>query len=770
MSISTLQKHPNANCSECPYLEIGKYVPPAFTSVPPELIVLGEAPGAHEARTGVPFTGASGKLLNQVLEHYNINPDSVIKQNTILCRPEGPTEKPPKKAIECCSNRLHKEIQESGAKTILAVGATAAHAVLDDNRKITELRIGPPRQYKFDSSIKVIPSVHPAFCLRSPDNFPTFVTDVEKIVKPPRSDWTPPNYRVFDNEEQTLIVLDRLDKVTDEIVIDIEVGIEKDFDYAHPEDYEMLCIGIAYAKGKAIVIGKNALSFQSVIDAIKWLFSRKKLYGHNLRFDMRGLSPLIGIHKQYGDTMLMSRSLDERPGQHGLKKLSVEVLGAPKYDEDIKKYIPSKGNYADVPKKVLYKYNAYDVVCTWDLKEYFKSKMDERAKKEHDFMVKASNELIYVELNGIHFDHEYNKELQLEYQIEIDRLENLLQKLIEKDINPRSPKQVLAQFLEFGHDLDTTNADFLKILQKQVKGITKEFIELLLQHRVVSKLMGTYIKGLARRTTHNKIYTNYSLHGTTSGRIASRRPNLQNISRNKKIRNQFTVEHHDNVLIQIDYSQIEGRTITALAQEEYLRDIFNDPERDIFNEFCNDIFGVGNWGKEERVKIKSVFYGNAYGRGTKSIADELEIPLSESNRLMSDFQSLVPKMSAWQESIKSHVLSGKDLITPFGRKRSFYLITNENKVDVINEALSFLPQSIASDICLSAMIILRPLLEGIAKIRLTVHDALVFECKEKDKEEVIRIASEVMVNCARKFTDYVDFAVDATVAKRLGDL
>ena len=282
--------------------------------------------------------------------------------------------------------------------------------------------------------------------------------------------------------------------------------------------------------------------------------------------------------------------------------------------------------------------------------------------------------------------------------------------------------------------------------------------------------MGTYIKGLAKRTTHNKIYTTYSLHGTTSGRIASRRPNLQNISRSKAIRNQFTVEDPENVLIQIDYSQIEGRTITALAEEEYLRDIFNDPSRDIFNEFCNDIFGIGKWGKEERVKIKSVFYGNAYGRGVKSIAEELEIPFSEADELMGNFRALVPKMIAWQKSTIKYVMDGNDLVTPFGRKRSFYLITKENKIDVINEALSFKPQSIASDVCLSSMIKLRPMVKDLAKIRLTVHDALVFECKEKDKEELITVASQVMVDAAKSFTSYVRFAVDATVAKRLGDL
>ena len=1107
-----VSKHPGANCKECPYLEIGKYVPPLNTNVPPKLIVLGEAPGANEARTGIPFTGASGKLLDSVLKHYEINTEEVIKQNTILCRPEGPTEKPPKKAIECCSNRLHKEIQESGVKTILAVGKTAANAALDSNKGITDLRIGPPKPYKYDPSISVIASVHPAFCLRSPDNFPTFVTDVGKVVNRNFKIWKEPKIRIFDDEETSKIALKRLIKTSDIGVIDIECGIEKDFNYAHPEDYEMLCVGIAYADQRAVVFGQNALKFQSVRETLSEYLANTKLIGHNLRFDIRGLSPLVGIHKQWFDTMLASRSMDERPGNHGLKRLAVERLGAPKYDDELELYVPRGGNYANVPRKILYKYNAFDVACTWDLFHYFQSEMDSRAKKEHDFMIDASNQLIYLELAGITFDHKYNLELEEEYAKELFQLEEKISDHIGREINPRSPQQVTRYFAEAGYTVETTEKDFLVELGKRVRPDVSRFIELLLEHRSASKLIGTYIRGLAKRTTNNKVYTMYTLHGTTSGRLASKNPNMQNIAKNKRIRNQFVVEHEDNVLIQIDYSQIEGRVIATLAEDDYLRGIFNDPKRDLFDELIKQIYddkevydarrkiksvwygfcvpldtkiltrrgwlthdqvivGVdetigydqelkkscwtkinnvvrfnnedvvrfghsniefestpnhrwlsefpvrkwnpttkkhlprkyqetfvttenikaehilqlakkfesdqklnitdveamilglvfsdgtlkvssftgntsqGSLGQRQSVlmricqstkninnvtKIKkllknyqhteyshksrpteqwwnipaevarslmkraglltdsgnykdvnpeqfalslsdsqrkyfingvhlgdgtkgkpiisqnagwlsqvirtigylegylvksriddssiisnNVYYkhyfakptlsgqritnsyvgkkdvwcvqtdlgtwtmeqnglialtGNSYGRGTKSIAEELKIQLSEAQELVMGFRKIVTKTVEWQDKIKNQVLSGNDLVTPFGRKRSFYLITDENKVDVLNEALSFKPQSIASDICLSAAVILRPMLQGIADIRLTVHDALVFECHKDYKDYVIKVASKVMVDAAKKFTTYVDFAVDATIAKRLGDL
>jgi DNA polymerase I - 3''-5'' exonuclease and polymerase domains len=289
-------------------------------------------------------------------------------------------------------------------------------------------------------------------------------------------------------------------------------------------------------------------------------------------------------------------------------------------------------------------------------------------------------------------------------------------------------------------------------------------------------LYGTYVKGLAKRVTaEGKVYTTYTLHGTTSGRLASRQPNLQNIVREKRIRNQFVVAHEDNRFIQLDYKQAEGRVITTLARDEYLREIFADPERDLFSELCNDIFGIDMWEKEQRVAMKSIFYGNAYGRGVKSIAKELQmqgssITEAETGTLMREFNALIPDVMAWQSAVKQQVLAGNDLTTPFGRKRSFWLITDKNRSDVLNEALSYMPQSIASDICLRALIRLTPMLRDLATPRLTIHDAIVVETHKDNVQEVIALMQHEMVKSATEFTTYVPFEVDASVGTKWGDL
>jgi uracil-DNA glycosylase family 4 len=686
------------------------------------------------------------------------------------CRPHN-NDDPPKAAIAACKPRLDAELAHSGVEQILAVGGTAASVLIDPKKKISSLRIGPPKPYIENSNIKVVASWHPAYCLRSPDNFPSFVSDAGKLKGKFSSTWTEPDYRVFSSEDSIIEAATRLMNVDGPLVIDIEVGVDKEFSYAHPEHYNLLCIGIAYAKGKAVVFAGAALYVQRVIEVLKKLFRSKKLIGHNGKFDLNGLFPVFGELELYADTMLMSYCLDERPGQHGLKKLAIELLGAPDWESAIKQYIPRGKDYSAIPKTILYKYNAFDVVATWDINELFISMFGDRERIQHDFLIKASNALMYLERAGITFDEEYSMELHEIFEKELYELEVIISNTTGRNLNPRSPMQIIKWFASENFRLETTKAGVLEaVLERQgLPNNIRTFIEQLLLHRRRTKLDGTYVKGFQKRVYGGKVFTTYTLHGTTSGRLASKNPNLQNIVRDKRIKHQFTVTDPDNVLIQVDQKQSEGRVITTLAHDEYLANIFRDPTRDIFNELTEQIYG-SVWTKEERVKIKSVFYGLSYGRRAPSIGAALGITIEEARELLANFKALIPATVSWQASVTNRVLAGEDLTTPFGRKRSFWLITEQNREDVINEALSFLPQSISSDITLTALIKLQPRLQNLAIIRLTIHDALIVECKKKNAEQVISIITEEMVAAGRVFTDFVPFVVDVSQGNRWSDL
>lgn len=770
-----MRKHPLAKCEECPFIN----APFVSTQNPyprAKLAVIGEAPGAYEAARGIPFTGPSGRLLDQVLEHHGFQRSEVMVTNVCLCRPQN-NDDPPKAAIAACKPRLDAELAAAGVTQILAVGGTAASSLIDPKKKISKLRIGPPKPYIENPEVQVVASWHPAYCLRSPDSFPSLVSDASKLRGKSYPIWNPPRYRVFDTKEVSLTAIERLWLVDGPLVIDIETGFDKDEAFDHPNHYELLCIGISYGVGKVVVFGTNALKDSEVQVKLGQLLRSKKVVGHNIKSDLAGLYPIFGRIEADGDTMLQSYCQDERPGLHGLEKLGIEILGTPNWKENFRRLVPPKGTYADAPRKKLYEYNASDVSVTRDLWDFFNSRMNEREQEQHAFLVRASNIIVNLEMAGITFDIEYSHELQEMFEKELYELEVEISNTTGRNLNPRSPQQITRWFAEQGYILASTDKDTMEALlaRSSISDTIRKFIEQLLLHRRRAKLCGTYVKGFQKRIYNGKVYTTYTLHGTTSGRTASRNPNLQNVVRDKRIKNQFTVEHAGNVFIQLDYKQAEGRVITTLAQDDYLAAIFRDPERDIFNELCNDIYGVGQWDKENRVSMKSIFYGNAYGRGVNAIALELQqqgssITIEETRDLMRRFNEQIASVITWQNSVKQRVLSGEDLTTPFGRKRSFWLITDQNRSDVLNEALSFLPQSIASDICLTALIQLQQRLHGLATIRLTIHDALVLECAKVDADRVIAMAKEEMIAAGKAFTDYVPFAVDVSMGSRWSEL
>lgn len=759
-----------ARCWECPF-EKAPFVPTLNLTPRSKLAVVGAAPGPYEATKGIPFTGPSGRLLDQVLSHQGYERQDIMLTNVCLCRPEN-NDDPPKAAVAACKPRLDAELAQSGVEKILAVGGIAASAMIDPKKKISTLRIGPPKPYIENQEVKVVASWHTAYCLRSPDAFPSFVSDTTKLRGKTYEVWSPPQYRVFDDSDNIREAVRRLSEIPGPIVIDIECGVEKDFSYAHPEQYDLLALGIAYARGKAVVFGERGLKDKKVRHDIRRYLRSKRLIAHNGKFDLAGLFPIFGELELWADTMLKSYTLDERPGQHGLKKLGIELLGTPDWEAEVKKYIPRGKDYSAIPRHILYRYNAIDVGVTWDINDLFDSQMGPRERQQHEFLIQASNAVMHLERAGITFDEPYSKELEILLDDELVLLEDKINEIAGVNINPRSPMQIVKWFASKGFMLETTQADVLEAVVERPSTPTniRAFVEQLLLHRRRTKLNGTYVRGFQKRLHNNKVFTTYSLHGTTSGRLASKNPNLQNIVRDKRIKHQFTVEKESNVLIQLDYKQAEGRVITTLAQDEYLASIFSDAERDIFDELTEQIYGAGNWTKEERVKIKSVFYGLSYGRGAESIAKELGITNVEARTLLRDFKALIPATVAWQNSVIHNVLAGNDLRTPFGRKRSFWLITDQNRADVLNEALSFLPQSIASDICLSALIELQPKLRGFATTRLTIHDALIFECDRANAEDVISIARDSMVSAGRKFTDFVPFVVDVSMGQRWSDL
>jgi uracil-DNA glycosylase family 4 len=804
-----------ADCSHCPLRVGGRFVPSAGPDTA-DLAFVGEAPGIQEARSGVPFVGPSGKLLEIVSSSYGIKREEVFLSNACLCRPADGTT-PPKQAIAACRPRLLGELAGRGADTVVSLGNSAALSILG-TEGITRLRVGPGRQSPYPelAGVRIIPTVHPAACLRQSDMFPSLVSDVAKVVTDAEP-WQEPEVGVIDDPSAAKNFLGGLLEVTKfrllDLVTDIEVDIDKDTSFDHPNKYGQLCVGLCWDDNYAVIIGEEALKYEEVWDALDELFDNCNIVGQNLKFDLAGLSPKIGVKTPYFDTMLAHYCLDERPGTHGLKDMAIEELGAPKYDEDIKKWLNNppaelahyKG-YGRIPRPILYKYCGYDCVATFRLKKKYERKLENKKpdwwayhyefkslRFLHDFLIEASEPFTFMELNGIKIDKEYNAELWKKFQDSLAVINDEINEVLIKDgwvaINPRSPQQVMKALTEhFRCRVNNTTEDTLTLLKEACEGKYSDyeskplylFIVGLLKHRKEAKMFGTYVKGIRNRLYRGRVHSTFRLNGPVTGRTASRNPNVQNIPRAGLIKKQFIPASEANVFVQADYSQAELRVLCWLADEPYFRDILNDPTRDLFDELTpilypelppKNMVDKELW-KDIRVRVKAFVYGLNYGRTEFSIAHELRLDIREAKLVKNRFFSTIPSIVAWQEWVKREVKSGHDLISPFGRHRRFHLITEENWKGIQNEALAFLPQSTSSDVGLRALARVRRDLRGSgAYLRNFVHDSILVDCPRDMADDVAVLLDQRMVESGQELVgDYIQFKTDVKIGNNWAEV
>jgi DNA polymerase-1 len=211
--------------------------------------------------------------------------------------------------------------------------------------------------------------------------------------------------------------------------------------------------------------------------------------------------------------------------------------------------------------------------------------------------------------------------------------------------------------------------------------------------------------------------------------------------------------------VQGDYKGAELRVLACEARDEYLRQLFADG-RDIHNEVATRFFGPG-FTKDQRVRAKAVVFGLAYGREEYSLAAEYRMSVQEAKKYLDTFFAMIPDVVKWRDALTDGILHGEDdLRTHFGRHRRIWLVTEQNKKDVVKEGLAFIPQSTASDICLNAAMVLHEKYH--MDIRLLVHDSILIETTQPEavaeimKYEMPRVAAEV-------YSDYVPFDVDVKI-------
>ncbi len=490
--------------------------------------------------------------------------------------------------------------------------------------------------------------------------------------------------------------------------------------------------------------------------------------GHNMKYDWQ-MFARHGIHvAPCDDTMLLSYVLDGTEHGHGMDELSQLFCGhAPvKYEE-----VAGKGKkqitFDYVPLDKALDYAAEDAEITLRLHKILKPRLarEKMVTVYEDIERPLIPVIAQMELEGIKLDPAILKTMSDGFAKKLATLEKEIHALAGHEFNIASPKQMGAILfdemgIEGGKKTKTgdwsTAADILEKLAAQ----GYEIVEKILEWRALAKLKSTYTDALPgeMNPATGRIHTSFHMTGTSTGRLASSDPNLQNIpirtEDGRKIREAFVAEK-GHVLLSVDYSQVELRLAAALAGVEALKQAFHD-KVDIHALTAAQVFGVAleEVTPELRRQAKAVNFGIIYGISGWGLARQLGCEPGEANAFIRKYLSRFSEIQDYMEASKEEARKNGFVRTLYGRKCTIRNINNKMpnvRMGAERQAINAPLQGTAADIMKKAMARMPRALRqaGLsAKMLLQVHDELVFEVPEAELAQTAALVREVMEGIA----------------------
>lgn len=570
------------------------------------------------------------------------------------------------------------------------------------------------------------------------------------------------DYQLIDTEEKRKEIID-LFFTNDFLSLDTETtGTD-------PISAKLVGLSFSIRENQAfyVPIPQNDEEAQKIVNEFKPIYENEKILkiGQNIKYDLLVLQNYgVELKGKIFDTMIAHYLLQPEL-HHGMDYLAEVYLNYQTIH--IEELIGSKGknqkNMADLPPTAVYEYACEDADVTLKLKNVLEPLLKENDcdRLFWEIEMPLMPVLAYMERNGVCIDREGLKETSRLYTEEMNRIEKEIHELAGTDFNIASPKQV-------GEVL----FDRLKIVDKPKKTKTGQYVtseevleslrakhpvvEKILEHRGLKKLLGTYIDALPKLvnpvTSH--IHTSFNQTITTTGRLSSSNPNLQNIPvRNeygKEIRKAFIPEE-GCLFFSADYSQIELRIMAHLSGDEHMIEAFRNGQ-DIHAATAAKIFKkrLEEVTKEERSKAKTANFGIIYGITAFGLAERMGVSRTEAKELIEGYFQTYPKVKEYMNRSIEMAREKGYTETVYHRKCHLRDINSHNAVvrgyaerNAINSPI----QGSAADIIKIAMIrIYRRFREEQlrSKMILQVHDELNFSVYPEEKEKVQQIVIEEM--------------------------
>lgn len=710
-------------CDSCPFR--GKKIGPKGNPKA-KIVVVGESPGATELAAGMPFMGPSGKLLDSSLPADL----DVYYTNAMNCLP---TKKDPKvlaNSVGCCRSRLLGEIMAHPRDVIIALGNGALWSVTGNfNLKITQ-----ERGKRFDSELAkhgIVASVHPAFLLRGGGSLKKFQEDLQYAV----SLSTGKTVKQYIDPEVIIITPEMVPALKAEMKNQKYIAADIETSGLRARRDRMISSGFCWDPTRAYIAPPELIhEFKEEFEnpEIRWIW-------HNGKFDIT-FKRIAGINARVDeDTMLLSYALDETRGVHGLDIVASDALGAPNHKDAIPDWFDKNRpdlkkddrSYDKLPFDYLADYQGKDLSKTLQIFHMLRPKVaaDPALEKLYTKTFLPVSELLYhVEMRGFMFDWDVWQKNKDRLEAEIAELQVKAEEIVGGSINLNSPPQVA----HFAYDV-------LKIRSKS-RSTAKEVVALwpdipfkkvLRDYRTASKSLSTYVTGMKDHVHEDdgRIHPSFLIHGTRTGRLACRDPNLQNIPRDPRLRGQFKAAP-GYILVDLDASQAEMRSLAIQSGDPTMIAILSDPKRSLHKETAIYRFGP-DYTEEEYVRAKAVNFGIIYGRTAFTLAEEFGIPTAVAQAEIDSFWDQFPVAKEFTDKCRNAPLKRQTLVTIFGRKCRPGMVSRENMNAVQNEFANFPHQSTASDITLHVAMSIRAEMEQLgAYIVDLVHDSIVVECPD----------------------------------------
>ena len=596
------------------------------------------------------------------------------------------------------------------------------------------------------------------------------------------------HYSLINNENEIHDYLRQAEEIG-EICIDTETTS------LDPHQADLVGISLSTKIGSAcyIPIGHNSdknLDENKVIKILKPILEDKsiKKIGQNIKFDFIILFKRGIEMNTLEDTMLMSYVLDAGKNRHNMDTLSeIHLSHKPISYKEIVGTGKKQINFSEVDIKLAKDYAAEDADITYRLYKIFQKnlKLEKLTNIYETFEKPLIKILALMEIYGVKIDQNFLKKLSTKFQKKIEILEKQIFKISKKEFKIGSTKQLgeimyndlkIANIKKTKKGSFATSASVLEDLAFKGYDLPK----LVLEWRQLSKLKNTYSDSLPEHFNNNtkRVHTSFLLAATTTGRLASSDPNLQNIpiktEDGKDIRKAFVAEKN-MLFISADYNQIEMRILSDLADVKELKKAFKNNE-DIHSLTASQIFNtdIKKVTNDMRRKAKAINFGIIYGISQYGLAKQINVSNNEAADFLNAYFLRFPEIKDYMSSTIKFCRKSGYVSNIFGRRTHITGINDKNfNVRNFQEraAINAPIQGSASEIMRLAMIRINEKLLNKkyknSKMILQIHDELIFEIPKKDLNIMSKIIKDEMTSVQN--SDLHSFSIPLSVDINYGE-